>query len=233
MSWVAVAIGGAALIGGATSYMGAQKQSKSADRASQIQADMFHETQHNLNPWLNTGTEANKQLADMTGIGGDPRTAYLTKPFDLNDFQASPSYQFNLQEGENAINKAARARGNYYAPATLRDTARYASGLASNEFTNAYNRYNTDRGNIWNRMFALSGSGQNAAAQQGAFGANTANNIAGNTIGSGNAQAAGLVGAGNAFQAGAGQFTNYMLMRQMMQQPITGAPTMNPMPSAA
>lgn len=138
---------------------------------------------------------------DPTASTFDPN-APLVKPFSLEDFKESPAYQFNLQQGQDAINKSASARGSYYAPATLQDIGRYSQGVASNEFNNAYGQYNNNQNNIWSRLFGLSGSGQNAAAQMGAFGGQAANQIGQNTIGAGNAGAAGIMGTGNALQGG-------------------------------
>jgi hypothetical protein len=221
MSWIAVAIAGGAVIGGVASMSAANKQSKSADKASQIQMDMFNRTQANLTPWMQSGQAALSGLNEFTGVmpgGGFNPNAPGMKPFGMEDFQQSPSYQFNLQEGQKAIDKAASARGMYYAPQTLQDTAKFSQGLASNEFMNAYNRYNQDQGNQFNRLFAMSGSGQNAAANIGGFGANAANNVAGNTIGAGNAQAAGIMGVGNAANNAIGQGYNAYMLNKILSQ---------------
>lgn len=148
----------------------------------------------------------------------DPNFGSLTKSFGLNEFQQSPAYQFNLQEGEKAINKGASARGNYYAPQTLQDIGKYSQGVASNEFQNAYGNYNTNMNNIWNRLYGLSGAGQSAANQTGAYGASTANQVGQNMIGGANAQAAGLIGGANAIAGGVGNYYNNQLMQQVLSQ---------------
>jgi hypothetical protein len=66
-------------------------------------------------------------------------------------------------------------------------------------------------------MYAMTGMGQNAAAQQGGFGAGMANAVGENMIGAGNAQAAGTVGAANAWQnaiGGVGNAVAYGLTQQ-------------------
>ena len=154
----------------------------------------------------------NTNLAQMdTGQSGE-----LLKPFGLEDFQESPAYQFNLQEGEKAINKAASARGNYYAPQTLQDVGRYSQGLASNEFQNAYSNYNTNMENIWRRLYGLSGSGQNAAAQLGGFGAQAAGQQGEYATQAGNARAAGTVGVANAITGAGSDAYNQYLMSQVL-----------------
>lgn len=146
----------------------------------------------------------------------DPAFGSLLKPFGLEDFQASPAYQFNLEEGRKALDKAAASRGRYYAPATLQDIAKFSQGLASNEFQNAFSNYNTSMGNIYSRLSNVAGAGQNAAVQQGGFGANYANNAGQNMIGAGNAQAAGLVGGANALTSGVGQYANNQFLNNLL-----------------
>src|SRR5437899_12683823 len=159
------------------------------------------------------------------GNPNDPNFGMLAHQFGLQDFQASPAYQFNLQEGQKAIDKAANARGNFYAPATLQDTARFSQGLASNEFQNAFQNYNTFQGNLFNRLSGLAGSGQNAAANLGGFGTTVGGQLGSNIIGAGNAQAAGQMGVANAVGGAFNQFGNQALWQQMLAQqqaPSTG-----------
>ena len=147
----------------------------------------------------------------------DPMKSPLLKPFGMEDFKESPAYQFNLQQGQKAIEKAAAKRGNFYAPATLQDISKFSQGMASNEFQNAYGNYNTNMKNIWDRLYSLSGSGQNAGANLGGFGTTVAGQIGENTIGAGNANAAGQMGVANSLAGGANSFMNYNLMNQMLQ----------------
>ncbi len=159
---------------------------------------------------------------DPSAGGTFNQNAPLVKPFSLSDFQQSPAYQFNLQQGQQAIDKAANARGNLYAPQTLQDLSKYSQGVASNEFQNAYSNYNQNQQNLWNRLSSLSGQGQNAAAGIGALGAQTAGQIGQNTIGAGNAQAAGQIGQANAINSGLGNLYNAYLMNQILQRNNTG-----------
>ena len=146
----------------------------------------------------------------------------LLKPFSLADFEQSPAYQFNLQEGEKAINKGAAARGNYYAPQTLQDLGKFQQGLASNEFQNAYGNYQTNMNNIWNRLYGLSESGRGAATQIGDLGARSAGQQGEAAMGAGNVRAAGAVGAASAIGGGVGDYYNYQLMQQLLNRPAYG-----------
>ena len=152
----------------------------------------------------------------------------MLAPFTLANFQESPAYQFNLQQGMEAINKQAAARGMRYAPATLRDLGQFAQGTASNEFMNAYNMYNQNQANIWNRLSQVSGMGQQAAAGLGAAGLGVGQQIGSNIMGAGNAIAAGQIGQANAFQGGLGGVYNAYLMSQIMRPQGGGIPANSP-----
>ena len=230
MTWAAVAIGGGALLGGIlggrSSKKAASQQANAATQASQLQNQQFQQTRSDLAPWMQQGQASLSQLGQLTAPGGQ-----LMQPFGMEQFQQSPAYQFNLEQGTDAINKATRARRTNYAPATLQDIGKYSQGMASNEFLNAYNMYNQDQSNQYNRLFGLSQSGQNAAAQTGAFGAHSAQAQGGYLTDAGNAQAAGTVGQANAWTGALGNAYNAYLMNQILgrsQQPSYTPPPGGP-----
>lgn len=55
-------------------------------------------------------------------------------------FEQDPGYQFRLQQGEEAINRAASARGGRLGGRTLKELGSFGQGLASQEFGNFANR---------------------------------------------------------------------------------------------
>lgn len=219
MSWVAAAIGGSAVLGGFMSNRASQQQRDAAGRASEAQMQMFNQTRQDLMPWQQAGTMALGDLQRRMGLSGDPNSpgyGQLTHQFGLQDFQESPAYQFNLQQGKMALDKASAARGKFYAPSTLQDIAKFSQGMASNEYQNAFSNYQTNMGNIWNRLNSISSGGQNAAAHLGGFGTTVGGEIGNNITGSGNAQAAGTVGMANAATGGVNNYLNYQLLQQAL-----------------
>ncbi len=232
MSWVAAGIAGGtivgSLIGAKASKDSANTQAEAADRASQVQLQMYNQTRGDLAPWLQQGQMSLSQLGGLTSPGGA-----LTKPFTLNDFQESPAYQFNLQQGQKAIENAASKNKTLYAPATLQDVGRFSQGLASNEFQNAMSNYYGFQDRLFNRLYSMSGSGQNAAAQTGAFGTNAAGQMGDAITGGAAARAAGQVGVANSINGGIGQGINAYMMNQILsrnQAPSTslrGIPDLN------
>lgn len=132
---------------------------------------------------------------------------------DMSVFFNSPDYAFNLAEGQKAIDRSLAARGRALSGAGVRAGVRYASGLASGEFSNFYNR-----------LASQAGLGQTATSNTAAAGMQAAGNI-GNAYmanGANQAQIANNMYAGinNSVQGG---IQNYMLMRYL-QQGRTGAP---------
>ena len=194
MSFVGEALG---------SLTGANKQAKAAQsaantqaaatrEATQVQKDMYDQTRADLMPYADAGKTSLDQLMGQMGPDG-----YFSQTYTGQDIYSDPSYQFRLQQGQDAIQSSAAARGGLLSGATLKALQGYGQDMASQEYQNAYNRFNADQTNQYNRLSNLVGVGQNAAAQQGNYGAQTAQAVANNTMAGANAQAAGQIAAGN------------------------------------
>jgi hypothetical protein len=243
--------GGAGLLGSLFSSNAAQNaaqtQAQAAEQASEIQQKEFNRIFQSLAPYRRTGTEANTALQRLLGLasgGGDVNASFLTKsPFatlgaPLEDvagsridkqFQASPSYQFELGQGAQAIQNAGAGVTGALSGNTLKALQTYGTGLAGEDFWNWYNAQNqqywqrygalTGRQNqIYNMLTGLSGAGQNAAAQTGAFGQAAASQIGQNTIGAGNALAAGQIGSANALVGGLNSIGSLPLQSAILSQ---------------
>ena len=198
---VAAAMVGAAAVGAAgsayaskKSSSAAQTQAASADRASRIQQENFEQTRKDLMPYKQAGdTSLSQLMGQMTPDG------YFNQTYTGQDIYSDPSYQFRLQQGQDAIQSSAAARGGLLSGATLKALQNYGQESASQEYGNAYNRFNADQTNRYNRLSNLVGIGQNAAAQVGNAGAQTAQAVANNTMAGANSIAAGQVGSANAW----------------------------------
>lgn len=196
---VAAAMVGAAAVGTAGSAYASKKSSKaaktqaaSADRASQIQQENFEQTRKDLMPYKQAGdTSLSQLMGQMTPDG------YFNQTYTGQDIYSDPSYQFRLQQGQDAIQSSAAAKGGLLTGATLKALQNYGQESASQEYSNAYNRFNADQTNRYNRLSNLVGIGQNAAAQVGNAGAQTAQAVANNTMAGANSIAAGQVASAN------------------------------------
>ena len=177
----------------------AAQQAAAAEKASKIQKDMFDQVRGDLNPYRTAGSDALAQL-----MGKMQPNGFFNQTYSGQDIYDDPSYQFRVNQGNNAIQGSAAAQGGLLSGATLKALQNYGQESASQEYQNAYNRFNADQTNQYNRLSNLVGIGQNAAAQTGNAGTQTAQAIAGNTMQGANAQAAGTIAAGNSVANGFG-----------------------------
>lgn len=171
----------------------ADAQVEATKQATKVQKEMYDQTRKDLMPYADAGKTTLAQLMGQMGPDG-----YFSQTYTGQDIYNDPSYQFRLQQGQDAIQSGAAAQGGLLSGATLKALQGYGQDMASQEYSNAYNRFNADQTNQYNRLSNLVGIGQNASAQQGNFGAQTAQAIANNTMAGGDAKASGYIGNANA-----------------------------------
>jgi len=134
--------------------------------------------------------------------------ANRTGATEYQGFQASPGYQFALDQGNASVNALAGARGGLNSGATMQALQANGIGMANQEY-----------GNWWNRLSGLAGSGQNAAAQQGTAMTNAASGVS-NAYGNiGNAKAAGAIGVSNAINGGIQNYLGYQQYQNGLAKP--------------
>jgi hypothetical protein len=130
-------------------------------------------------------------------------------PFGMKQFTADPGYGFRLAEGQKALDRQAAARGGLMSGSALKAAARYGQEMGSAEYTNAFNRYQTERQARLNPLQSLAGMAQTSTNQLGQAGQTYATN-AGEAIGAaGQARASGYMGTANAVSQGLTGYLNY------------------------
>jgi hypothetical protein len=202
MTWVAVAVGGAGLIGAsmqADAAGNAASQAAAGNRASLAQQQqMFNTINQQNQPWIQSGQNALGTLNEGLAPGGQ-----FTHQFNAQDLNTNlaPNYQWQLNTGLQTNANAANAQGGLGSNEMVA-LNQYAQGLAGNAYQNAFSNYNTNQTNIFNRLSSIAGLGQNAAANVGNQGTTLAGNMGQASIGVGNAQAAGTIGQANAISGG-------------------------------
>ncbi len=233
------------------SIFGADKQADAAKQAAQLQAQsaansldfqkqQFATQQQNLAPWLQAGKGALSTLSGLTSTPGQGLLQGFDKQFQAptaDQAAQTPGYQFQLQQGQNAIQNSAAARGGLVSGNAATGLDQYSQGLASENYGNTYNRamqeylnsyniFNNNQTNQYNRLAGLAGTGQNAATELGQLGQSAAGNVAninavsGGQIGqninnAGAATASGYVGGANAIGGGANQIGQLGLLSQL------------------
>jgi hypothetical protein len=220
--WVAAAVVGSAAVGYLGSQKASQAQQSAASQATDAQGAMFERQVELQEPFRQAGLKGQNRLLEYLGLGEDKGAAgygkYATAEFTPEKFQADPGYAFRMSEGMKALERSAAARGGLLSGATLKGTQRYGQDLASQEYQNAFNRYQAERTGTLNPYQALAGVAQSSAntlgQQAGAYG----NAMASNIIGSGNAQASGYIGGANAIAGGVGQGINFYQNQQLLNR---------------
>lgn len=207
MAWpIAAAILGSSLIGGVASSRAAKAQTQAADRATEAQERIFNRQVELQEPFRQVGVNALPELVEASRYD----------PFTLEKFQADPGYQFRLREGLRALDQSAAARGGLLSGNQLRGLTRLGQELGSQEYTNAFNRYQAERAARLNPLQSLTGMGQTAANTIGGYAGQFGQNIGANLIGAGNARASGYVGMANALTGGLGQYLNYSQTQDLL-----------------
>ena len=197
--WVAGATIGSAVIGAASSRSAAKAQAGAADRAADLQREQFERQVELQTPFREVGVRALPEL----------EAASRYTPFGMSQFQADPGYAFRLSEGQKQLDRMAAIRGGQISGSSLKAAARFGQEMGSQEYQNAFNRYQTERNARLNPLQSLAGFGQTSTNQLGAAGQNYATG-AGEALGAaGQARASGYMGTANAISGGVGQYLNY------------------------
>ena len=220
---------GASIIGGVLQSNALQRaastQSDAAQRAIDLQ-ERINQQQTALNaPFYSAGVTSQNRLLDLLGLSGNKgATGYgkYAQDFSMDDFQQDPGYAFRLSEGQKALERSAAARGGLISGAATKAATRYGQEMGSQEYQNAYNRYQTNRANQLNPLASLTQSGQAAANFQagnlGKYGSDVASLIGQQ----GESRAAGEIGMGrtfgNAINTGISAYQNNALLEALTRR---------------
>lgn len=225
--FIAAAVGAAGAIGGSLISAGAasdaaSQQAASAQQANQLQAQALAQQQANLAPYQQAGlpaiTALQQGLGLMPGSTGAIGQGSLNTPFSQQQFQASPAYQFELQQGlQSAQNAASRTGG--LGGNQLLALQQQGQGLAQMDYQQQLQNYQAQQQQQYNQLMGLTGIGQASAAGVGAAQQQYATQAGQNLMGAANVQgAAGIAGANaltGALSGGASSLSNAYLMQQL------------------
>jgi hypothetical protein len=136
--------------------------------------------------------------------GTAPPAVEAGKP-DMSAFFESPDYQFNLGEGQKAIDRSAAARGGLLSGGAQKEGIRYASGMASREYSA-----------FVDRLMQQAGLGNTGIGASAAAGANTAATVANAATSAANARGSAYLTAGSAINSGVqGGIQNLLLNKYL------------------
>ena len=155
------------------------------------------------------------------GNAADPMFGkYATAEYTPEMFSKGmdPGYQFRLSEGMKGLERSAAARGGLLSGGTLKGIQRYGQDMASQEYQNAFNRYQAERTGTLNPFQSMAGMGQSTANTLGTMGMNYANQAGEAYQGAANARASGYVGGANAIGGAIGNLSNQYYQNQLMNR---------------
>jgi len=169
MSVVAAAIVGSAVVGGVASSKSAKAQSQSAQQGMEaeeriaaenreLQRELAGQQREDFAPWRDIGEQALNQI--WSGI--------KSGAFEVGDIDVTkdPGYQFRMDQGVEALDKSAAARGRLLSGAQQKGVTDYSQNVASQEYANAYAREANEKARKFNILSGLSSGGQASAAGQ-------------------------------------------------------------------
>lgn len=216
----ALVVGGSSLISG---YMGAEAAKEGArqtragiDTATAEQRRQYDITREDYAPYRETGLTALRDIEALRPL--------LTAQFGPEQFEQylDPSMDFRRRLGEQSTSRALNVGGGFLSGNTLRALEDYGQNLASTEYANAFNRFQTDRGNIYNTLSNIAGMGMGATNQGAQYGQAAAQNIGTLAVGGAQAQAAGTVGAANAYQNAFGNISDFATLTSLAKSGAFG-----------
>jgi hypothetical protein len=145
----------------------------------------------------------------------------------MADYQADPGYAFRLTEGQKAIERSTAARGGLQSGAALKAAARFGQDLASQEYQNAFNRYQINRSNQLNPLQSLMGAGLTSANTLTSAAGQTGQNLMQGYGNLGQARASGYIGGANALNQALNTGSNMYMMNQYLNRFTPAAATYN------
>lgn len=154
----------------ASSAAGAANAAAEKDIA--LRRQMYEESVARQKPFYEAGVNALPGYLKGIGPNGE-----LVRGFTMGDYQADPGYAFRLSEGQKALDRSAAARGGLISGAALKAAGRYGQDMASQEYSNAYNRFRDTQGLRRNALAGVVGFAPTAAGSMTTAGQSYASGV--------------------------------------------------------
>ncbi len=212
---------GVGLYGANRAGNAADAQQDAARDALGLQRQIYDQQRADQEPFRQAGLTSQNRMLDLLGLSQNTGAADYGKyarDFSEQDFQQDPGYQFRLSEGLKALDRQAAARGGLISGAALKAAGRYGQQSASDEYQNAFNRYQINRSNQLNPLQGFTGQAQSATNTLGQAGQNYAGQAGQSYSDMGNARAAGYIGQSNAIGDGLQNALGYYQNQQVVNR---------------
>jgi hypothetical protein len=202
------------LIGGGGASQAGQTAASGAQQAQQTIQQNLQNLGPNYTPYIDLGKQGVSNLSSLLNTG------YLTNQFSNADLNAqlAPNYAFMLGQGQQANLMGSNATGGAVGGNAAKALQDYTQNYAANAYQNAFNNYQTQRGNIYNTLSGIANIGATGVANYGNLATGTAQSVGQLQTGAANALAAGQVGAANAYGGAAQNIGNTALLGSLLNQ---------------
>ncbi|HTK02580.1 MAG TPA: hypothetical protein VL522_23335 [Bordetella sp.] len=150
-------------------------QSNAADKAQKQAQQQFLMQRNDLGPYREAGLAPLQAQQALLGLQGQPAADAA-----MANFQQSPGYQWQLDQGLRAVDAGAAAKGMLRSGATLQAEQQFGQGLANTDFSNYYARL-MDMTKLGETAAAGGAANAGNAADAALKGANAQSSIYGNT----------------------------------------------------
>jgi hypothetical protein len=171
---------------------------------------MFNTVNAQQQPWRTAGSNALDTISTM-----QPQFTHQFNASDLNS-NLAPNYQFQLDQGLGAVKNASNLQTGLLSGNTLKGINDYAQNFAGNAYQQAFNNYNANQTNIFNRLSNIAGLGQTANASTAQAGTSLGTGAAQSQVASGAYTAAGGVNSANAITGGINNAAGWYGASQVM-----------------
>lgn len=136
---------------------------KAVNTATNQQVSGNRDAQRVLDPYMQSGTQANTRLQNALSSGE------LGGAFKPGDLTKDPGYQFRLEQGQRGLDRKAAAGGNYFSGNALKEAQQFGQGLADTTYGDAYNRDLQRQQNLYNILSGQQNQGRAAATNYGGY----------------------------------------------------------------
>lgn len=148
-----------------------------------------------LDPYTQHSGATNALLANYLGVNGPEAQAQA-----MADFQNDPGYQAQFQQGVNALDRSATARGGLYSGAAMKGLTEFGQQFQRQAFNDRLNA-----------LSGFAGQGLQAAGAGANIASNTGNTLGNLSFGLGQQKASNAINKGNALAQASGIGINNLL----------------------
>jgi hypothetical protein len=189
-----------------------------ANTSNSTLKDIYNSQLNMVKPYQDLGVNA----IGLINKNGD----YFTHQFDASDLQKglAPNYDFMLQQGQMANQRAANMGGGAIGGNALQGLNKFTQDYAGNAYQNAFTNYQNQRNNIYNNLSNAAGIGSTANQQiigaGNTYGTNTTNLATGLAA----AQAGATIGQNQNTTNLLNNLTNNVTLASLLNQKSTVGP---------